>query len=319
MQSKLFLLLFLFVICIQFSSCSKDETITEIDLEQYIDETYNYDPNDFYYTAQPLDWENYSYAEFGLHLPDSMDRIKGILVLVNGHNGNGMNFKNDPAWREFANRNNLAIVGCYIVGNHYDKRYYLAGGGSGYALITAINNFADQTGIDDLRTLPLALWGYSDGAIFAYTLTCNIPYRVAAFVSDKGGYFPFIADDATTKVPGFLIYGENDTTRKAESINVFNYYRPQNALWLLLNHRNNGHELGNELSIARSYIEQACAERIDPVSHELISLSEGNGFLSSASDREYWAYPDYPHNEDYAGWLPNESFAVIWKTFVELF
>lgn len=317
MQSRALTIILIITIGFLICSCSEGESSTESNYEEYIDENYNYDPDDFYCTIEPLDWENYDYAEFGLHLPDSLSKVKGILVLVNGHNGNGMYFKNDGAWREFANRNNMAIVGCYMVGNHYDRRYYLAGGGSGYALISALENFANQTGIEELKTLPLALWGYSDGSIFAYTFTCNVSYRVAAFVSDKGGYYPPITTETTLAIPGLIIYGENDNTRKAESINVFNNYRPQDALWLLLNHENNGHELGNEVSISRSFLEEACKRRINPESHELMYLSEDSGFLSNQSEGEYWTYSDYPHDEDYAGWLPNVEFAEIWKDFVE--
>lgn len=299
-------------------ACSENSPVNN-GSEQYKDNDYVYDPNDYYYVAEPLDWENYYYAEFGLYLPESRESIKGILVLVPGHNGNGLYTKDNPEWRAVADRNNLALVGCYYYGNHSNKQYYLAGGGSGFALVTALENFAEQTGLEDLRTLPIFIRGYSDGAVFAYTFTCNIPQRIAGFVAVKGGYFPFIADEVAVNTPGMFIYGEDDLeTRNTQSQQVFINYRKENdAQWLLLEHKNYGHELGNENDIVIPFIDIVCDLRMNSLTHQLNVLVTEDGYLANQIYENYWTYSDYPYDKDYAGWLPNEEFAVIWKSYVE--
>ena len=311
----------LLLITFLFYSCSDSSGPTGNPDDQYRDEDYVYNPDDYYYTAEPLDWENYYYAEFGLHLPDDIQNMKGILVLVPGHNGNGLYLKDDPGWISFAEENNLALVGCYFNGNHYDKRYYLAGGGAGYALVTALDYFATETGLPELNTLPIAIRGYSDGAIFAYTFTCNIPQRIACFVSIKGGYFPFMADEVAVKTPGMFIYGELDLDeRNLESKSVFFNYRKENdAQWILIEQKNIGHEPGNENDIVRPFLAKVCSLRINKNSDQLITLENNSGYLGSQSFEEYWSYSDYPNDPDFASWLPDEEFAIIWKNYVRGF
>ena len=318
MKKIIFRLYILFFLPLLFISCGDNNDVNGNWFDQYKDEDYIYNPDDFYYIAEPLDWENYYYAEFGLHLPADRQAIKGILVLVPGHNSNGLYMKDNPEWISFAEQNDLALVACYLLGNHYDKRYYLAGGGSGYALVTALDNFASETGMNELSTLPIAIYGYSDGAIFSYTFTCNIPQRIAAFVSIKGGYFPFMADEISVKTPGMFIYGELDLdTRNYESKEVFiNYRRESDAQWILIEHKGYGHELGNENDIVKPFLATACQLRIDNDSHQLNTIENESGYLGSQSYEDYWSYQEYPYDPDYASWLANEDFAEIWKLFV---
>ena len=53
---------------------------------------------------------NYDKAEFRLWVPPGVPRVRAVLVLVPGSNGDGRPMAEDAFWQSFATRHRLAIV-----------------------------------------------------------------------------------------------------------------------------------------------------------------------------------------------------------------
>ena len=89
---------------------------------------------------------NYDKAEFRLWLPNDVDAVQAIAVLVPGSNGDGRGQVDDPVWQAFAVRHKLALVGVRLTDKPHDQgfieEYVNVSQGSGQALLDAMTAFA---------------------------------------------------------------------------------------------------------------------------------------------------------------------------------
>ena len=134
---------------------------------------------------------NFDKAQFRLWAPPGTPRVRAVLVLVPGSNGDGRAWAQDTVWQRFAEKNQLAIVACRFTDKPHDQNfieeYVDVRRGSGQALLDVLSRFANRLNHPELATAPLVLWGMSAGGQFDYEMTAWKPERVAAFVVNKGG------------------------------------------------------------------------------------------------------------------------------------
>src|SRR6188472_1821629 len=65
---------------------------------------------------------NYDKAEFRLWVPADA-RVRAVLVLVPGSNGDGRPQAEDPFWQAFASKHKLAIVACRFTDKPHDQSF----------------------------------------------------------------------------------------------------------------------------------------------------------------------------------------------------
>ena len=124
-------------------------------------------------------------AAFRLFVPDEVKTVRAVIVLVPGLDGDGRSMAGDPEWREFAARNNVALLAVFFKGSFY----YRAGSWTGRALLKNLEGFAAQSAHPELMDAPLAFWGHSAGGQFNYNFACFLPERTLAFVANKGANY----------------------------------------------------------------------------------------------------------------------------------
>src|ERR1019366_2285751 len=64
---------------------------------------------------------NYSLAAFRWWLPSGVRVVRGVTVLVPGSNYDGRSQVDDAFWRAFAQRHDLALVGCFFTDRPHDN------------------------------------------------------------------------------------------------------------------------------------------------------------------------------------------------------
>src|ERR1041384_3632284 len=110
---------------------------------------------------------NYDKAEFRMWYPPDVTQVRAVAVLVPGSNGDWRNQVDDKAWRDFAVRNKLALVGVRFTDKPHDQsfieEYANASRGTGQALLDALTAFAAKANHPEIATAPLLLWGMSAG------------------------------------------------------------------------------------------------------------------------------------------------------------
>ncbi len=269
-------------------------------------------------TAAP--GSNYDKAEFRFWRPQTEQTIRALVVLVPGSNGDGRPMADDPFWREFATRHQLALVACRFTDKPHDQsfieEYVDVSGGSGQALLDALKRFARRSGHPEVAKVPLFLWGMSAGGQFNYEFAAWKPERVAGFVVNKGGiYYSALVSKATRGVPALLFVGDADLTFRTHTIvGLFAVNRRAGALWALVTEPGAAHVVGQSQSLGAIFFEELLPMRVGPAG--LLPMAAGAGFVGSLEERTFRTAiaagaPAIP-----TAWLPTERVARAWQAVV---
>ena len=212
---------------------------------------------------------NYHRADFRLWLPENVKSFRAVLVLAPGSNADGRSEADDPFWRTFASRNDLALIACHFTDRPHEKEfiehYADASRGSGQALLDALATFSRRCKRPELAHAPLLLWGMSAGGEFNYEFTAWKPERVVAFIVNKGGvYYSALLPKAARNVPGLFFIGKKDRDwRKRIVAGLFALNREAGAHWLLLEEPNVGHVVGRSKEQAALFFDAILPLRLD--------------------------------------------------------
>ena len=264
--------------------------------------------------------QNYDKAQFRLWRPENSGPLRAVVVLVTGSNGDGRPMVEDSAWRAFATRHNLALVGCYFTDKPHEQnfieQYADASAGSGQALLDALSAFGVKSGHAELGSAPLLLWGMSAGGEFNYEFVAWKPERVAAFVVNKGGiYYSALTSQAGRNVPGMLFVGGKDLEFRTNTIvGLFAVNRRAGALWALAEEPGAAHVVGRSRDMSLIFFEDILPLRLGEPG--LKPLSEKMGFLGDLKAKSFQpmgdrSAPNYP-----TAWLPTMRVARAWQAMV---
>jgi len=261
---------------------------------------------------------NFDKAQFRLWTPRTNEKLRALLVLVPGSNGDGRAMAEDTVWQAFATKNRLAIIACRFTDKPHDQGYiedYVnVSRGSGQALLDAIGHFATQTGHAELSSAPLLLWGMSAGGQFDYEMAAWKPEKVAAFIVNKGGiYYTALTPRETRAIPAMLFIGGKDLEQRVHTITgLFALNRRGGALWALAEEPGVGHVVGKSRDVSMLFFEDVLAARLNQ-DGTLKALSEAAGLVGDAKTHEFGpppakGTPNYP-----SVWLVTERVAKAWK------
>ncbi len=278
----------------------------------------------FDYEVRPR--ENFTKAAFRFWSPSYKDSIRGVIVLVPGLNGDGLNMVADDSWQALAQKYRLALVSCYLQGGKEtgEGAYYNAPNGTGQALFEALKNFADQAKRPEVEMAPLLLYGESAGGQFDYDFVLWKPERVVCFVVNKGGFYSHaLADENVRSVPGLFILGMSDEKERIDAITkIWKEGRDHGALWALAPQPNSGHEFSQTPRLARAFFEPVINARL-PSGNS--SLSGDAPALNAMSENKGWVgnlttFSIHQSAMDLdpltRAWLPNDTAAQAWADFV---
>ncbi len=261
-------------------------------------------------------------AEFRLWVPEDAGRVRAVVVLVPGSNGDGRPMADDAFWQAFATKHGLALVGCRFTDLPHDQRfiedYVDVAKGSGQALVDGLARLGEASGHPELATAPLFLWGMSAGGQFNYEFASWKPERVAAFIVNKGGiYYTALTSRATREVPALLFTGETDLASRVQTITgLFAVNRRGGALWALTQEPGAGHVVGHSQEFGALFFQELLPLRIAGPDAPLQSLADRPGFIGDLATHTYEAAesPGTPGTPNV--WLPTERIAQAWRAVV---
>ena len=278
------------------------------------------------YSAPP--GNNYDKADFRLWFPDDAGRIRAIVVLVPGSNGDGRPMAADEFWQKFAAERHLALVACRFTDKKHDQsfieEYVNVLQGSGQALLDALREFATQSKHPEIAGAPIMLWGMSAGGEFDYEFTAWKPERVIAFVVNKGNiYYTALAPAAARAVPGLLFTGEKDLEFRTNTIvGLFAVNRRAGALWALTQEPGLGHEVGRSKDLGAMLFDAVLPLRLPETGATadgtvaLRALSDKDGFYGDPGDHTIAPVASAKPPSKPVAWLPTERLAKAWLAVV---
>jgi poly(3-hydroxybutyrate) depolymerase len=254
---------------------------------------------------------NFDKADFRFWMPAGVDKVRAVVVLVPGSNGEGRTMAEDAFWQDFATKQKVALVGCRFTDKAHDQSfiedYVNVSQGSGQALLDVLGKFAARVNHPEVASAPLLLWGMSAGGQFNYEFVAWKPERVAAFIVNKGGiYYSALLSKTARAVPGLLFVGGADLQSRIDTITgLFAVNRRGGAVWALVVEPGAGHVVGASRDLGALLFEEVLAGVKGPA-----------GFAGDLKTHEYQAAttPGTPNTPN--AWLISEKIAAAWKAVV---
>jgi dienelactone hydrolase len=265
--------------------------------------------------------ENFDKAEFRLWTPPEGGKLRAVVVLVPGSNGDGRPMVDDTLWQAFATTHRVALFGIRFTDKPHDQNfiedYVNVSHGSGQAMLDALSSLATRANHSELSAAPLFLWGMSAGGQFDYEFTAWKPERVAAFVVNKGGiYYNALLSRASRAVPGLLFIGGKDLESRINTITgLFDLNRRGAALWALTEEPSVGHAVARSKELGIMFFEDVMALRMPEGSTDLKPLAEKDGFIGDLHAKTF-AASDGKVPSNPTAWLPTLRMAKAWLAVV---
>lgn len=265
----------------------------------------------------------YNMAAFKMWLNPGVKKVRGILMLNPGSNGDGRAQVDDEYWQAFAKKHDFALMGTYLTDHMHPNMmiedYIQVSKGSGKAIIDAIDHIAKESGHEELSYAPFLLWGMSAGGETNHEIAAWIPERVIAYVVNKGGYYySAVPPEATRQTPGLYVIGLADLPSRNSMIRgMYLTNRRAGALWTLVEEKGVAHEVAGSRDLAVTYYEAVMKLRmtegamgykaLKPVTEDIGTI--GNIYEHTIGRKEGVRKED-------TTWLPSESFANDWQALV---
>jgi len=259
---------------------------------------------------------NYDKADFRLWLPPNVAKVRAIVVLIPGSNGDGRPMADDKFWQDFAVAQKVALVACRFTDKPHDQgfieEYVNVSKGSGQAFLDAISQLASQSHHPELVNSQLLLWGMSAGGEFNYEFVAWKPERVAAFIVNKGGiYYSSLLSKASRAVPGILFTGDADLDSRQFTVKgLFGVNRRSGALWALAEEPGLGHVVGSSQKLGALLF----SEVLDAAPG---TITENNGYLGNIHSFEIVKRSDLLATKDISSWFLTERLAKAWQEAVK--
>jgi poly(3-hydroxybutyrate) depolymerase len=259
---------------------------------------------------------NYDKAEFRLWVPNDLARVRAVLVLVPGSNGDGRPQAEDPFWQAFATRHQLAIVACRFTDKPHEQSfledYVKIEDGSGQALLDAVTALAKKSNHPEIATAPFLMWGMSAGGQVDYEFAAWKPERVIAFVVNKGGvYYSALVSRAARNVPALLFVGEKDLAFRINTIQgLFAVNRRGGALWAYVVEPDTAHAVGRSRDLGAMFFEDILAIRMPD--GELKPVPDKAGLIGDLNNFSFAPVAGSPAPTVPTSWLPTERIAKAW-------
>ena len=313
--------LLLLAITISFA-CKKKEVQSDtnnfqpIFIDHFID--------DWACAVNPGTGANFNVAEFRLWIPDKsvVPEVKAILILAEGSNSNAMYLTSEAQWRDYAIANKIALLGVHLESENAKtvfESYSNASGGSGAALLKALEAIATKNNAPQISSLPFLLRGYSAGGMFTYFFSAYQPKRTVAFADIRGWIIDQNADE-TKNIPGLFLIGELDMHNSSQLYmmkQIVQNKRKQDGLWSYAIEPGADHFDGFESSdsLIQLFFSSALKSRLSTTSNDLQTVPPSAGWLGNNDTKAVSSYALYPDDKAEAGWLIDEAFAKAWKKY----
>lgn len=266
----------------------------------------------------------YNMAAFKMWLNPEVKKVRGILMLNPGSNGDGRPMVDDEYWQDFANKHDFALMATYFTDHRHPNMmiedYIQVSKGSGKAIIDAIDHFANETGHEELSYAPFLLWGHSAGGEINYEIAAWMPERVIAFVVNQGGYYySSVPPEATRQTPGLFLIGLTDLPSRNTMIKgMYLTNRRAGALWTLGEEKGVSHEVVGGRDLAVEFYEEVMKKRLptDAMGYKSLKpVTEDMGTVGNIYTHEFTTLSDDVRKEE-TSWMVSKKLANSWRKFV---
>jgi len=283
--------------------------------------------------------DNFNTLRVAVKLPEG--KVKGVFVYLSGEAmaspDGGKHFvaglidtTSTPIatrgpWFEFAAQHGLAILGVSIDETKGAKKgsppYYEVSKGTGEALYRAIDMIAVSAKKEELKTVPLVLYGRDvGGGALVYNFVLWKPERIAAAVVSKGAFYNAEPIETSAKIPMMFIEGEYDNDwelygGKNLASEVFGKHVELDPNWVyaLEPQGTSGDSLA-AFTLAKDFLSVVTPLRIG--NEGLKEIDRSSSWVGDIEAKKIFKAGAGAKGAAGRCWLPDARFAKTWLSFV---
>ena len=263
---------------------------------------------------------------FSLWIPEGIAAVKGVIV-ISGH-GSGETLYRHPELKKIARGLHLAMF--KFIGNPMQRGFWPRS-----LLDERLRALGETSAHPELVHAPLFLYGHSNGTGFSAIFPAAEGTRVWAWVSMRPGITFQVYQPGAARVPGLVIFGEDDPflarPSKEENLAVVPLMRKNHqAVWNFAVEPKTGHGPGEKTwPLVFSFLCHTFAARVPkeadprqgPVA--LKALDVESGYLGQNWDAATGGYQalsvapfaSFSGDKATAAWLINADYAADWQAF----
>lgn len=255
----------------------------------------------------PGEKDRFQHAEFSCWIADASNSVKAVIIHQHGCT-NASPDKHPPItrdwhWRALARKHDAALlVPMYQVAKGCDE-WNDPDSGSERALLTALEDFAQRSKKPELKDAPWVLWGHSGGSSWSAQMITRHPKRVLAASFRGGCHKQFGVPEFRAKfgpiareLPLLFVWGKRESVPTSSH---FVSWEPMNTMYREL--REQG---GKVCRVIDPRSEHGCDDS------RLMSINFFDALLSGQASAQ-------PSTDASTPWLPNDTFAALWRKFSE--
>jgi pimeloyl-ACP methyl ester carboxylesterase len=263
-------------------------------------------------------------VEGTLFLPPRVARVRSVLVVINY--GIGGTFYSDPRVRELSGTLESALLLARITNIGQNSQIDVvrsAGVGGGDGLLKLLERFAQESGHQELKDLPLLLVGHSAAGSFTSTFAALHPQRTIAFVRYHSAGAGMLGADVgvLSQIPALLLVSGTDLAAALESAErSWKNGRSIGAPWTFGVEPDADHGEPESLKTATDlivpWIRAVVDQRLSQASRPMHVVTDASAWMGNNQTREVASATTFPGSKLEASWLPDAQSARAWQAVI---
>ena len=233
---------------------------------------------------------------------NSLSKLRAVLVICPGTNESGEEMIEEGEWRKFAADHKIGLLSISFASDigvlAQGGGYPMAARGSGAVLLEAVQRVFG-------RDLPLAIYGFSAGALFASEFADWAPQCVIAwsgYAAGEGG----LPKSRIKGPPGLLVCGEYDAARYSSMLAYFKRGRAMGKPWLWVSLPKTDHVYSPESEVfIRSFLSAVLKQ--DGGKPQWVDIDQENAILEEDAGKQPFQ----------TGYLPDVKLLSEWQKLHE--
>ena len=267
-------------------------------------------------------------ADWRIWIPPGVETLRGVVVHQHGcGTGSAERGKDavyDLHWQALARKYDCALIAVSYEQTGECALWCDPRNGSARSFLTALDDFAKESGHPELAAVPWALWGHSGGAQWCGSMTHLYPDRiVAAWLRSGHSNTVGRTFDSLPSTPEFfqtpILFNIGTAEREGnlasiwkEGFPLFDRVRAEGGKIGFLIDPHTDHETGDSRYPAIRFLDECLAARLPETPGESALRPAPEGVLLSADDVADEAVKPFAEN---GIWLPSEGFAEVWRRY----
>lgn len=265
----------------------------------------------------------FDHARYAIFIPDSVEYIRGIFIHQHGctMEGTGAATAYDLQYEAFARKWHFAVIGpdIYPTTRGDCHEWINPEGGSGAALLRAIDVFAKVTGHPELSRVPWLLWGHSGGGYWVLKMMTKYPDRILAAFCYSAAFDPDLSyPPAAAKIPIILRHaGKADLDHCwPTATHTFLKLRAMGSFASLTYTGGQTHNFSYVRYMTIPFFESVLSQRLpDSGKVALKDMDMEKAWLGDTLTYRLYKYSSYKGDKSAMNLLPDSMCAVKWKEY----